>query len=235
MSLQPDNIDTGEQSKFDALASDWWKPDGNLRTLHDINPLRMEYINRRTSLAGKAVLDVGCGGGLLCEALAAKGADVTGIDISSISISIARSHSQVGNYKINYEHISPETLARSSHQKFDVITCMEMLEHVPDPESIISACATMVKPGGDLFFSTINRTPSAYLMAILAAEYLLKLLPRGTHEYARFIHPSELAAWCQIHGLTVEDITGMSYIPLLRKAIFKKTPDVNYLMHARYG
>lgn len=228
------NIDTAERSKFDSLATDWWNHHGQLRTLHVINPLRLEYINNIVDLSGKSVVDVGCGGGLLCEAMATKGAVVTGIDISDISLSAAKSHCQKSNYNIRYELSDPESFARTHPEKFDVISCMEMLEHVPDPESVIGACATMLKPDGHLFLSTINRTGIAYLMAILGAEYILKLLPRGTHDYARFIRPSELAAWCQTHDLTIKDISGMSYLPVLRKAVLNKTPSVNYLMHARF-
>ena len=234
MSDQLNNIDATERSRFDALATDWWNPAGQLRTLHNINPLRMEYITRNVSLVGKSVLDIGCGGGLLCEAMAANGADVTGIDISNESIAAARAHCQTGGkYNIHYELVSPEQFAQTNVLHYDVITCMEMLEHVPEPESIIKACATMLKPGGHIFFSTINRTTSAYIMAILGAEYVFKLIPRGTHDYARFIRPSELATWCQTYGLAVQDISGMSYIPFSGKALLKKLPDVNYLVYAR--
>lgn len=232
MSEYSKNIDEMEQSRFDSLADDWWNPDGQLRTLHDINPLRLGYIMDRVNLSGKSVLDVGCGGGLLCEAMASEGAIVTGIDISN-SISVAISHSHSGNYSIRYEQISPEALALSNTQQFDVITCMEMLEHVPEPESIIKACANMLKPGGDLFLSTINRTPVAYMTAILGAEYILKLLPGGTHHYSKFIRPSELATWCQTHNFNILDISGMTYIPVLRKAVLNDIPAVNYLMHAQ--
>lgn len=232
MSEQSKNIDPEEQSRFDAFAADWWNPDGQLRTLHDINPLRLDYITSVVNLSGKSVLDIGCGGGLLCEAMAAKNASVTGIDISN-SLSAAESHCKLGKYKIRYVFSSPESFAITNSRQFDVITCMEMLEHVPEPEPIISACATMLKPGGDLFLSTINRTASAYMTAILGAEYVLKLLPKGTHNYARFIRPSELAEWCQTHNLSIQDISGMSYIPILRKAVLKKAPTVNYFMHAR--
>ncbi|MBM2830248.1 MAG: 3-demethylubiquinone-9 3-methyltransferase [Gammaproteobacteria bacterium] len=229
------NVDAQEKGKFDALASEWWNPGGQFKMLHDINPLRLEYIDRGVKLAGKTVLDMGCGGGLLTEAMATKGAYVTGLDISDAPLAVAREHSQQSGLEIQYINAVPEDYAGQNEHRYDVVTCMEMLEHVPDPESIIRACARLIKPRGHVIFSTINRTLKAYLFAILGAEHLLKILPAGTHDYARFIRPSELAAWCQRHGLDVKDIAGMSYIPVMGHATLTKNPDVNYLLHACFG
>lgn len=227
------NVDNAEKHKFDALAPNWWDPHGPLRTLHHINPLRLEYITRYIDLNGKSLLDIGCGGGLLCEALARQGAQVTGIDISPAPLATARQHCQQSGLVIDYELSGPEQFAQTHPYRFDAVTCMEMLEHVPDPGAVINACATLIKPGGHLFFSTINRTASAWLQAVLGAEYVLNILPRGTHDYSRFIRPSELAEWCRQSGLTVMDISGMTYLPLLDKAILRKNPAVNYLLYAR--
>jgi 2-polyprenyl-6-hydroxyphenyl methylase/3-demethylubiquinone-9 3-methyltransferase len=227
------NIDNAEKNKFEALAKDWWDPDGPLKTLHDINVLRLDYIDRNTKLSGKTVVDVGCGAGVLTEAMARKNAMVTGMDISPSAIAVAKQHSHNQALSIDYHVSSPEEFAEKFARQFDVVTCMEMLEHVPDPASVVNACATMLKPGGHVFFSTINRTAKAYSFAVLGAEYILKVLPAGTHDYSRFIRPSELAAWCQQYGLTVQDISGMSYSPISRKAALRQSPDVNYLLHAR--
>ncbi|MBI4006332.1 MAG: bifunctional 2-polyprenyl-6-hydroxyphenol methylase/3-demethylubiquinol 3-O-methyltransferase UbiG [Gammaproteobacteria bacterium] len=226
------NIDKQEQEKFDSLAPDWWNIDGQFKTLHDINPVRLDYIDRKISLAGKTVLDLGCGGGLLSEAMAKKGAHVTGLDISEEPLAIARKHCQQTGLDIQYINAIPEDYATRNEHRFDVVTCMEMLEHVPNPESIIQACARLIKTHGHVIFSTINRTPRAYLFAVLMAEHLLKILPPGTHDYARFIRPSELAVWCERQGLCVKDIAGMAYIPFLGHVSINKNPGVNYLMHA---
>ena len=226
------NIDEIEINKFDDLANEWWDPDGPLRTLHDINALRLGYIDQKVNLSGKTVVDVGCGAGILTESMAAKNALVTGIDISQSAIAAANDHSCNQVCKIDYCVSSPEEFAELHPQQFDVVTCMEMLEHVPDPASVVNACAKMLKPGGHAIFSTINRTAKAYLFAVLGAEYILKLLPAGTHDYARFIRPSELAVWCQQYGFTIDDISGMSYSPLNRKTSLSQTPDVNYLLYA---
>jgi 2-polyprenyl-6-hydroxyphenyl methylase/3-demethylubiquinone-9 3-methyltransferase len=226
------NIDSSELNKFDALASVWWDADGPLRTLHDINEARLGYIRNHVRISGKALLDAGCGAGILTEALARNNAITCGIDISASAIEAAKQHAQNQQLDIDYHVSSPEEFALTHPHQFDVITCMELLEHVPDPSSVISACAKMLKPGGHAFFSTINRTAKAYLFAVLGAEYILKLLPAGTHDYARFIRPSELATWCQQYGFMVDDISGMSYSPLSRKATLSQSPDVNYLLHA---
>jgi 2-polyprenyl-6-hydroxyphenyl methylase/3-demethylubiquinone-9 3-methyltransferase len=226
------NVDTAEKNKFGDLANDWWDLDGPLKTLHDINVLRLDYIGKHIQLSGKTVVDVGCGAGILTEAMARKNALVTGMDISPSAIAVAKQHASNQALSIEYHLSSPEEFAEKFTHQFDVVTCMEMLEHVPDPVSVVRACAIMLKPGGHVFFSTINRTARAYSFAVLGAEYILKLLPTGTHDYSRFIRPSELAAWCRQYGLAVQDISGMSYSPLTRKASLRQSPAVNYLMHA---
>ena len=226
------NIDPTEKAKFEALASDWWNPDGQFKTLHAINPARMQYIEQAISLKDKNVLDIGCGGGLLTEALARCGANVTGLDISDVSLSIARQHSKQSNLEIFYVNSTVEDYAGKNAQKFDTVTCMEMLEHVPDPKSVVSSCAKLVKPGGHVFFSTLNRNLPAYILAVICAEYILKLLPIGTHDYSRFIRPSELYSWCQENGLEITDISGISYLPFINKFSLNKNPVVNYLTHA---
>ena len=208
------NIDPEEISRFDAQASRWWDPHGAFKTLHDINPLRLDYIEGRAPLAGKTVLDVGCGGGLLAEGMAGRGAQVTAIDMSESALTVARIHLVETGLEVDYQLTTAEALAAQRPAGFDVVTCLEMLEHVPDPGSVIKACATLVKPEGHVFFSTINRNPKAYLFAIVGAEYLLNLLPRRTHEYEKFIRPSELHAWCRHSGLTVQDLTGIQYNPV---------------------
>lgn len=227
------NIDTREKAKFDALASSWWDPDGTFKTLHDINPIRLQYIKRHVSLEGKNVLDIGCGGGILSEVLVKEGARVTGLDISESLLDIARLHSQQSNLDICYCNATAEEYALKSNRAFDVITCMELLEHVPDPQSIIKACAVLLKPDGQAFFSTINRTLKAYLYAVLGAEHLLHLLPVGTHDYSRFIRPSEIDSWCQKNGLRITDIAGISYLPFINRFTINKDPGVNYLIHCR--
>lgn len=229
------NIDSDEKLKFDALAPGWWDPRGQFKTLHAINPIRMQYIEQNISLKDKNILDIGCGGGLLTEALARRGAAVTGLDISDASLTIARHHCKQSNLEINYINSTVEDFAGTNTRKFDVITCMEMLEHVPDPVSVIKSCAELIKPGGDVFFSTLNRNLPSYILAVIFAEYLLKLLPAGTHDYSRFIRPSELFSWCQQYGLQVTDISGISYLPFINKFSLNNKPVVNYLLHANYG
>ncbi|HSX84375.1 MAG TPA: bifunctional 2-polyprenyl-6-hydroxyphenol methylase/3-demethylubiquinol 3-O-methyltransferase UbiG [Cellvibrio sp.] len=228
------NVDAAEIAKFEALASRWWDRNSEFKPLHDINPLRANYIDQRSPVAQRKLLDVGCGGGILAEAMAQRGADVTGIDMGEAPLSVARLHALETGVNINYRKIAAETLATEAAGQFDIVTCLEMLEHVPDPSSIINACAQLVKPGGDIYFSTINRNPKAYAFAILGAEYLLKLLPKGTHEYKKFIRPSELAKWLRQSGLELQDITGMTYNPLTKN--YKLDPQdvsVNYLLHAK--
>jgi len=193
-----DNVDAAEVAKFEALASRWWDPDSEFKPLHDINPLRLDFIDARAGLAGKKVLDVGCGGGILSESMAHRGANVTGIDLGEAPLGVARLHAEESGVTVDYRHISVEGLAEEQPGHYDVVTCMEMLEHVPDPASVIRACSTLVRPGGYVFFSTLNRTPKSYAFAILGAEYVLKLLPRGTHDYAKFIRPSEMANWARL-------------------------------------
>lgn len=227
------NTDPDELARFARLSQDWWNPHGNLRTLHAINPVRLAFMEAAVDLQDRRILDIGCGGGLLCEAMAARGARVTGIDPGADSIEVARRHG--GSLDIDYRICTVEELAGESQELFDIITCMEALEHVPDPAALIESAAQLLAPGGSLFLSTINRNLQSYLAAVVAAEYLLHLLPSGTHDYARFIRPSELAAWLRAAGLTVVSIRGMHYVPLVNKAILTRHPTVNYLVHARRG
>ncbi len=228
------NCDGGEIAKFDALAHRWWDRNGEFEPLHAINPLRANYIDRCSPVAGRNLLDVGCGGGILCEAMAQRGARVTGIDMGEAPLSVAKLHQLESELSIDYHQTTAEALAQKHPGAFDIVTCLEMLEHVPDPASVIRACADLCRPGGDLYFSTINRNPKSYLFAILGAEFVLKLLPRGTHDYARFIKPSELARWLREAGLELCDITGMTYNPLTRRyRLHPRDVDVNYLVHAR--
>ncbi len=225
------NVDRAEIAKFEALASRWWDLHSEFKPLHDINPLRTNYIDSHATLAGKKVLDVGCGGGILSEAMAQRGANVTGIDMGEAPLNIARLHALESGVSVDYKQIPVEQLAAQMPGEFDVVTCLEMLEHVPDPASIIKACHTLVKPGGMVFFSTINRNPKAYAMAILGAEYLLRMLPAGTHDYDKFIKPSELTRWCRAAELQVIDMTGMVYNPLTKDYRLKdQDVDVNYLV-----
>ena len=225
------NVDAAEISKFEALASRWWDPHGEFKPLHEINPLRLGYIDEIARIKGKRVLDVGCGGGILAESMAVKGAEVTGIDMGEAPLEVARLHLLETGEHVDYQQIPVEQLAAGQPGSFDVVTCMEMLEHVPDPSSVVDACARLVKPGGQVFFSTLNRNPKSYLFAIVAAEYLLRMLPKGTHDYSRFIRPSELNQWIRNAGLTTLDISGVTYNPLTN--MYKLHPrdvDVNYLV-----
>ena len=223
------NIDHAEIGKFDQLASRWWDPDSEFKPLHDINPLRLDYINRRVALAERKVIDVGCGGGLLSEGMARMGARVTGIDMGEAPLSVARLHLLESGAEVDYRRITAEDMAAQHPQEFEVCTCLEMLEHVPDPASVVQACADLVEPGGQVFFSTINRNPKAYLFAIIGAEYLLRMLPRGTHDYGKFIRPSELERWARGAGLELRELTGMTYNPLGAEYRLGDDVDVNYL------
>ena len=229
------NADPIELEKFSQLAHKWWDPNSEFKPLHEINPLRLAYIDRIASLAGKTVLDVGCGGGILSEALADAGATVTGIDLADKSLSVARLHLLESGKKVDYHKVAVEALADERPAHYDVATCMEMLEHVPDPAAVVAACAKLVKPGGHVFFSTLNRNPKSYLFAIIGAEYVLNLLPRGTHDYAKFIKPSELAQWCRNAGLEVTEVTGMSYNPLDKSYTLGRDTSVNYLLACQRG
>jgi len=228
------NADPQELAKFSDLAHRWWDTESEFRPLHQINPLRLDWIDAHASLAGKRVLDVGCGGGILSDAMARRGADVLGIDLASKPLKVAQLHAlEAGTGSVAYREVAAEALAAEMPARFDVVTCMEMLEHVPDPSSIVDACATLVKPGGWLFFSTINRNAKAFVFAIVGAEHVLKLLPKGTHEYAKFIRPSELAQWCRQAGLDLCDTRGMEYNPLTRRYWLSADTSVNYLIACR--
>ncbi|MDH4233883.1 MAG: bifunctional 2-polyprenyl-6-hydroxyphenol methylase/3-demethylubiquinol 3-O-methyltransferase UbiG [Gallionella sp.] len=227
------NVDPIELEKFSQLAHKWWDPNSEFKPLHDINPLRLGYIDRHAGLAGKTVLDVGCGGGILSESMAGLNANVTGIDLSDKALQVAKLHLLESGKKANYRKISVEDLAAEQPGHYDVVTCLEMLEHVPDPKSVIAACAKLVKPGGWVFFSTLNRNFKSYLLAVIGAEYVLNLLPRGTHDYVKFIKPSELGQYCRNAGLNIEDIIGMSYNPLNKEYTLGKDTDVNYMIACR--
>jgi 2-polyprenyl-6-hydroxyphenyl methylase/3-demethylubiquinone-9 3-methyltransferase len=227
------NVDPLELEKFSQLAHRWWDPNSEFKPLHDINPLRLDYIDRLAALDGKSVLDVGCGGGILSEAMAARGARVTGIDLGDRPLKVAQLHLLESGLAVEYRKVAVEELAAEQPQRYDIVTCMEMLEHVPDPASIVGACARLLKPGGWCFFSTINRNPKAYLYAVIGAEYVLGLLPRGTHDYARFLKPAELAAFCRNAGLTPGGITGMTYNPLTRIYALGEDASVNYILSTR--
>lgn len=224
------NADPLELKKFSELAHRWWDPGSEFRPLHEINPLRLEWINARVPLAGKVVADIGCGGGILAEAIAKKGATVTGIDLSEKALKVADLHSLESGVAVRYELIAAEDLAAREPGKYDVVTCMEMLEHVPDPAAIVQACATLVKSGGHVFFSTLNRNPKSYLFAILGAEYVLRLLPRGTHDYNKFITPAELSQYCRNAGLDVGALKGMTYNPFTKIYSLNQDTGVNYLV-----
>ncbi|OPX54687.1 3-demethylubiquinone-9 3-methyltransferase [Oceanospirillum multiglobuliferum] len=225
------NVDFSEVAKFEALASRWWDRESEFKPLHDINPLRLNFIDERVGLAGKKVLDVGCGGGILSESMALRGADVSGIDMGEAPLSVAKLHQLESGLQINYRRITAEELAEQEPAQYDVVTCLEMLEHVPNPAGVIAACARLVKPGGQVFFSTINRNPKAYLFAIVGAEYVMKMLPKGTHDFSKFIRPSELGNWCRNAGLKNADLTGMTYNPLTKQyKLDSKDVSVNYLL-----
>jgi 2-polyprenyl-6-hydroxyphenyl methylase/3-demethylubiquinone-9 3-methyltransferase len=228
------NIDPQEVAKFDALASRWWDPNSEFKPLHDINPLRLGYIDTHsTGLKGKQVLDIGCGGGILAEAMALSGALVTGIDMAPAPLEVARLHLLESGAQVDYRQIPAEELAAQQPGQWDIVTCMELLEHVPAPDALIQACAQLVKPGGHVFLSTLNRNPKAYIQAIIGAEYLLGMLPKGTHDYARFIRPAEMGRWCRQAGLELQDMTGLSYNPLTRRYSLSTDLDVNYMLHTR--
>ncbi len=224
------NFDAAELNKFSELAHKWWDKTSEFKPLHEINPLRLNYIDNVASLKDKAVLDVGCGGGILSESMAEKGAKVTGIDLGKKALKVAQLHSLDSGVTVDYQLIAVEQLAEQQPASFDVVTCLEMLEHVPDPASVVAACAKLVKPGGKVFFSTINRNPKAYLFAVIGAEYLLNMLPRGTHDYAKFIKPSELASWTRLAGLSLNHQIGMSYNPITQHYWLGDDVSVNYMM-----
>ena len=226
------NVDSDEIAKFEAMASRWWDPESEFKPLHEINPLRLNHIDDKVGLAGKVVLDVGCGGGIISEAMACRGATVTGIDMGEAPLTVARLHCLETGVEVNYLHITAEQLADEQPASFDVVTCLEMLEHVPDPSKVIDACARLVKPGGHVFFATINRTAQSWLFAIVGAEYILKLLPKGTHHHEKFIRPHELARWSRDAGLDTRDLIGMVYNPLTKVYKLKaRDLSVNYLVH----
>ena len=226
-----DNVDAAEVAKFNALAARWWDPEGDFRPLHEINPLRLDWIRQGTQLTGRRVVDIGCGGGILTESMAEAGATVTGIDMAEGPLTVARLHQVESGVAVDYLQTTAEELAADKPGEFDVVTCLEMLEHVPDPYEVIRSCRTLVKPGGDVFFSTINRNPKSFVFAIVGAEYVLKLLPAGTHEYQKFIKPSELDVWARDAQLTLRHTTGMHYNPLTETYWLAPNMDVNYLMH----
>lgn len=226
------NADPAELQKFSELAHRWWDPSAEFRPLHEINPVRLDYIDRHATLSGKKVLDIGCGGGILSESMAACGALVTGIDLSERALGVARLHLFESGQQVDYRAISAEDMAQEAPGAFDVVTCLEMLEHVPDPASTVRACAALVKPGGQVFLSTLNRNLKSYLLAVVGAEYVMRLLPRGTHDYAKFIRPAELARFCREAGLAVQEVKGMSYNPFTKTATLGGDTDVNYLVRA---
>jgi 2-polyprenyl-6-hydroxyphenyl methylase / 3-demethylubiquinone-9 3-methyltransferase len=232
------NVDAAEVAKFDAMAQRWWDPQGPSKPLHDLNPLRLQYIDRAVSLAGKLVVDVGCGGGILSEAMALAGARVLGIDLSQACLDVARLHAleariEAARGRVDYQAVSAEVLARQHPAHFDVVTCMELLEHVPDPAAMLAALASLVRPGGEVIVSTLNRHPRAFAVAIIGAEYIARVLPRGTHDYLKFIRPSELARWGRAAGLDLQDVTGISYNPLTRSFRLSADATVNYLARFR--
>ena len=231
MSPQSANLDPAELAKFEAIANEWWDPDGPLKTLHDINPLRVDYIANRAELSGSRVLDIGCGGALLSEALAAKGADVCGIDLAESGIAVASQHAAEAGLEIDYRKVDAATLAAQQPEAFDIVTCLELLEHVPDPGALVSDCSKLVRPGGTVFFSTINRNPKSFVLAILGAEHLLRMVPRGTHQYAKLIRPAELAGWCRATDLKMQELTGLHFNPLTHSYWLGGNTDVNYFAH----
>jgi 2-polyprenyl-6-hydroxyphenyl methylase/3-demethylubiquinone-9 3-methyltransferase len=225
------NVDAAELNKFSELAHKWWDKSSEFKPLHDINPLRLNYIDKAVSLSGKTVLDVGCGGGILSESMAQKGATVTGIDLGEKALKVAQLHSFESGIAVDYQLIAVEALAEKQPASFDVVTCLEMLEHVPDPASVVTACAKLVKPGGHVFFSTINRNPKSYLFAVIGAEYVLNMLPRGTHDYTKFIKPSELASWIRSANLDLQHQIGMNYNPITQHYWLDDNVSVNYMMY----
>ena len=227
------NFDPQEIEKFNAFAKTWWDPNGDMKPLHQLNPLRLQFITDQTELQNKKVLDIGCGGGILSESMAGLNANVTGIDLSDKALQVAKLHLLESGKQVNYRKIAVEDMAVECPGTFDIVTCLEMLEHVPNPDSVVAACARLVKPGGWVFFSTLNRNPKSYLFAVIGAEYVLNMLPRGTHDYAKFIKPSELAQSCRNAGLNVTDLIGMSYNPLSKVYSLGKDTDVNYMMACR--
>ncbi|MDH3379060.1 MAG: bifunctional 2-polyprenyl-6-hydroxyphenol methylase/3-demethylubiquinol 3-O-methyltransferase UbiG [Gammaproteobacteria bacterium] len=230
-----DNVDAAEIAKFAALASRWWDPASEFRPLHEINPLRLDFIDEHTPLAGQQVLDVGCGGGILTEAMASRGAVVTGIDAGATPLAVARLHLKESGLEVSYQQQTAEQFAENGNHRFDIVTCMELLEHVPDPSLTVAACSRLVKPGGAVYFATINRTPKAWLLAIVGAEYILNLLPRGTHSYEKFIRPSELDTWCRGNALSTSQLIGLHYNPVTGKYRLAPGVDVNYIAHAVRG
>jgi 2-polyprenyl-6-hydroxyphenyl methylase / 3-demethylubiquinone-9 3-methyltransferase len=231
--MNTQNIDQAEINKFEALASRWWDPHSEFKPLHDINPLRLNFINQRSTLKGKKVLDVGCGGGLLSEAMAELGAKVTGIDMGAAPLSVAKLHLIESGQKVDYQQSTAEAFAEKHSHGFDAVTCLEILEHVPDPSSVVAACAKLVKPGGHVYFSTINRNPKAWIYAVVGAEYVLNLLPKGTHDYKKFIRPSELAGWLRNARLQLKESTGLHYNPLTGHYKLAPGLDVNYMLHSQ--
>jgi len=227
------NVDAAEVAKFNALAARWWDPDGDFRPLHEINPLRLDWIRQHVEIAGREIVDIGCGGGILAESMAAAGATVLGIDMAEGPLGVARLHRIESGVDVDYRQTTAEELAAQRAGEFDVVTCLEMLEHVPDPFQVIRSCAALARPGGDIFFSTINRNPKSFVFAIVGAEYVLKLLPAGTHEYKKFIRPSELDAWARGAGLQLKSSIGMLYNPFTKEYSLGPDLDVNYLMHFR--
>ena len=227
------NIDAAEIAKFESMAPIWWDKKGAFKALHDINVLRVDYINRRAALSGKHVLDAGCGGGILSEAMAALGAEVTGIDMGEAPLAVAKLHLEESGLSVDYQRATAEEFSQAHPGSFDVVTCLELLEHVPDPTSVVTACKKLVKPGGDVFFATLNRNPKSFLFAIIGAEYILGLVRRGTHSYRKFIKPAELEKWAADAGLTLQDLTGLHYNPFLRRYSLGGNTHVNYLMHFR--
>jgi 2-polyprenyl-6-hydroxyphenyl methylase/3-demethylubiquinone-9 3-methyltransferase len=233
--MKQQNVDPADIEKFQTIASRWWDPESEFKPLHDINPLRVDYIESRSgNLSAKKILDIGCGGGILAEAMALKGASVTGIDMAEMSLKVAKLHLHESKLDIDYQLITAEEFAQQNAGEFDIVTCLEMLEHVPDAASIVAAAASLLKPSGHLFFSTINRNPKAFVLAILGAEYILNMIPRGTHDYKNFIKPSELASAVRANQMEVIDITGMTYNPLTGHYRLGRDVDVNYLMHCSY-
>lgn len=232
MTANHSNFDTHELAKFAALAAHWWDANGELKTLHQVNPLRLDYICSKADISNKKVIDIGCGGGILSESMALRGAHVTGIDLNKPALEVAKLHQFETGAKVDYKLIAAETMAAQHPEQFDIVTCLEMLEHVPDPAAIVNACAKLVKPGGHVFFSTLNRNPKSYCFAILGAEYLLKMLPKDTHDYTKFIKPSELSAWARQSYLQAQELKGITYSPFTKKFSLSDDISVNYLLHA---